>query len=252
MWPFKKPVNPARSVICIPGNWKDFEDFHGSLIVSSDASYIVVENILINGQGKRHYSFEFCERDPRMETSFRVAGRVTEISDETLVEIADHKYVIYISGDTGIKKIELITNSFNSSAFKIKPRTHELLKISQGVTIKRIPVLQTPKGPIIDRIETIREANFLIDFRDRILQSNNPENFTDLVAGIETEFQKYRNDILLQKQKGSRLITSIGNNALSFLIGTFIPGAGEIKSLASDAVSRNFNWTGFLAELENN
>jgi hypothetical protein len=105
MWPFKKPVKepdakPAKSVICIPGNWKDFEDFHGSLIVTSGASYMVVGNILINGKDKRHYSFEFCDRDPRMKDSFRVAGRVTEIGDETLEEIADHKYVIYISGET--------------------------------------------------------------------------------------------------------------------------------------------------------
>lgn len=101
MWPFKNPVKPTKSVICIPGNWKDFEYFHGSLIISSGASYMVVGNILINGKGKRHYSFEFCEHDPRMKDSFRVAGRVTEISDETLEEIANHKYVIYISGETG-------------------------------------------------------------------------------------------------------------------------------------------------------
>jgi hypothetical protein len=101
MWPFKEPVKPAKSVICIPGNWTDFEAFHGSLIVSSGASYMVVENILINGQGKRHYSFEFCERDSRMKDSFRVAGRTTGISDEILEEIADHQYVIYIAGETG-------------------------------------------------------------------------------------------------------------------------------------------------------
>lgn len=106
MWPYKKPAKepdfkPAKSIICIPGNWNDFEDFHGSLIVSSGASYMVVGNMLINGKSNRHYSFEFCEHDVRMKESFRVAGRVTEISDEILEEVADHKYVIYISGETG-------------------------------------------------------------------------------------------------------------------------------------------------------
>lgn len=153
-------------------------------------------------------------------------------------------------GSAGIKNIELITNSFNSVAFKSKPKTIEATRISQGITIKRIPVLQTPRGPIIERIESIRENNFLVDFRQKVLTSNNPDNYIDLVQEIEKEFHRYRNDLLLRKQKESRLATSIGNNSISFLIGSFIPGIGEVKSLISDAAARDFNWTGFIAELE--
>jgi hypothetical protein len=159
-------------------------------------------------------------------------------------------YDIAFLGSSGIKNIELVTNRFNSTAFKIKPTTIEKIQISQGVTVKRIPVLQTPRGPIINRIESIRENNFLVDFRSKILESNNPENFFELVDNIEREFQKYRNEILLERQKASRLGTSIANNAFSFAIGALVPGVGEFKSLKSDAAARNFSWTGFLAELE--
>lgn len=154
-------------------------------------------------------------------------------------------------GRAGISNIEFITNSFNSVAFKQQVETPNLLQISQGITIKRIPVLQTPAGPIIERIDSIRESNFLVDFREKILKSEKQENFTDIVVSIEQEFRKYRNDVLLDKQRGSRLINSIGNNALSFAIGAIIPGVGEVKSLMSDAAARKFNWTGFLAEIEN-
>jgi len=106
MWPFKKPVKqpahkPATSVLCIPGNWTDFEAFQEALIVSSGASCMVVGNMLINGKDKRHYSIDFCEHDAKMSESFRVAGRVTELPNETLDEIASHRFVLYISGETG-------------------------------------------------------------------------------------------------------------------------------------------------------
>jgi hypothetical protein len=153
-------------------------------------------------------------------------------------------------GKAGIRNIELITNRFNSATFKSNPGTIAQLQISQGLTIKRIPVLQTPSGPMIERIESIRESNFLVDFREKIIKSGNPNDLIDTVSTIENEFNKYRNDVLLQRQRGSRLISSIGNNALSFVTGSLIPGVGEVKSLISDTKARNFNWTGFLAELE--
>jgi len=159
-------------------------------------------------------------------------------------------YDLAFLSNAGIRDIELITNSFNSNAFKTKPRTLERIKASQGITVKRIPVLQTTKGPIINQIESIRENKFLIDFRNKILEDDNAENFIDIVIKVEQEFQKYRNNILIDKQKNCRLGASIANNAISFIIGNVVPGAGEIKTLISDANTRKFNWTGFIAELE--
>ena len=152
----------------------------------------------------------------------------------------------------GIRNIELVTNSFNSAAFKTSPKTIKDIQVAQGVTIKRVPFLQTPSGPVIKRIEAIRESNFLIDFRDKILNNDKPENLVDLVTNIEKEFQNYRNDVLLQLQNSSGIGTSIANNAISFVVGSYIPGVGEIKSLRSDAEARKFSWTGFLADIERN
>jgi len=153
----------------------------------------------------------------------------------------------------GVRNIELITNSFNNSVLKFRTSTLQNIEVSQKIIIKRIPVLQTPSGPIIEGIERIRENSFLIDFRNKILQNNNPEDFIELVTAVEQEFSKYRNEVLLEKQKGSRLITSLANNALSFFAGSVIPvpGIGEIKSLMSDSKTRKFNWTGFISEIEN-
>jgi hypothetical protein len=105
MWPFKKEKKSvtkiAKSIICITGNWVDFEDFHQSLILSSGAAYMVVGDLLINGRDQRHYTFEFCEHDVRMRDSFAVAGKVNNVSEAFLDEIDKHSYVIYISGETG-------------------------------------------------------------------------------------------------------------------------------------------------------
>ncbi len=46
-------------------------------------------------------NIEFCERDDRMEESFRHAGKVTGVTDGFLNEIGKHTYVIYIYGETG-------------------------------------------------------------------------------------------------------------------------------------------------------
>jgi hypothetical protein len=143
-------------------------------------------------------------------------------------------YDIAFLGNAGIRNIELITNRFNSAAFKIRPTAIEKIQLSQGITVKRIPVLQTPRGPIITRIESIRENNFLVDFRNKILENTNPENFVDLISNIEEEFQKYRNGVLLAKQYDSRLVTSIANNAFSFLIGSVTPGITRLHRFVTD------------------
>lgn len=150
----------------------------------------------------------------------------------------------------GVQNIELISNSFNSIAFRNKPNTIKNIQVAQNITIKRIPVLQSPNGPIIERIEAIRENNFLIDFRAKILETDNFEDLEELVSDIENEYNSYKNDVLLEKLNGSRLGTSIAKNAVSFAVGLFFPGAVEVKSLISDTKTRNFNWTGFIAEIE--
>jgi hypothetical protein len=106
MWPFKKSKKQpdqqvANTILCIPGNWEDRDDLLRSLVLSSSGEYMAAGNILLNSKDTRLYSFEFCEHDIRMKESFRSAGRVTGIGEDILEGIADHTYVVYISGETG-------------------------------------------------------------------------------------------------------------------------------------------------------
>jgi hypothetical protein len=120
MWPFKKKnelptPKVAKSILCIPGNWNDFEKFHESLIVSSGAGYMVIGGMLISGERQRHYTIEFCERDEKMKASFAVAGSVTRVTEEFLDEIDRHTYVIYIVGETGnMEEAEHIAHAGNA------------------------------------------------------------------------------------------------------------------------------------------
>lgn len=152
----------------------------------------------------------------------------------------------------GVRNIGLISNSFNSSSFKFNTNTLDDLQISQSLTIKKIPVLQTPVGPIIDKIELIRENNYLIDFRQKIIDNDDYDNLRETVETIENEFSNYRNTVLIEHLNKSKIANSIARNSTTFIAGKIIPGIGQMKSLISDSKNRRFNWTGFLASIENN
>jgi hypothetical protein len=57
--------------------------------------------ILMNAKEHTSFTLEFCDRDERMQESFKFAGRITNISDTTIDAIGDHTVVIYITGETG-------------------------------------------------------------------------------------------------------------------------------------------------------
>ena len=109
MWPFdnkkklkiSQPKKLAKSVICIPGTWSDWDSFKLSLISSSEMRYMAVGEILMDVNKKKHYTIEFCDHDPKMEKSFIVAGKVTRMSEHDLAAIETHTNVIYISAETG-------------------------------------------------------------------------------------------------------------------------------------------------------
>jgi hypothetical protein len=108
MWPFKKKnlqqdiiAKPFETVICIPGNWNDWEEFILAIVAATNGEYLAVGNILMNAKKERHLTIEFCERDEKMKLSFSYAGKVTRVTDNFLDKIGKHKHVIYISGSTG-------------------------------------------------------------------------------------------------------------------------------------------------------
>jgi hypothetical protein len=108
MWPFKNKTSQEdiisktfETVICIPGNWKSWDEFILLIVTATNGEYLAAGNILMNVKTKKNYSIEFCERDEKIEKSFRYAGMITRVTNNFITEIGDHKHVIYISGSTG-------------------------------------------------------------------------------------------------------------------------------------------------------
>jgi hypothetical protein len=94
-------VETYNSILCIPGNWKDWKDFILKIVTASDGEYIAAGNILMNAKANRHFTVTFCEYDYKMKAAFKSAGMVNQVSDNFLEEIDNHKYVIYLTGNAG-------------------------------------------------------------------------------------------------------------------------------------------------------
>lgn len=157
---------------------------------------------------------------------------------------------IAVVGQLNLLGLELISNSFNINAFKIKNKIFDNTKISEGITIKNIPVLQTPIGPVIKDIERIRENKFLIDFREK-LYTNNVEDISEGIEKIEKEFKSYRNDVLLNHQNKSNLFNSIAITIFEKAIDLItLGGILTVKKEIDNYQTRKKNWTGFIASLE--
>jgi hypothetical protein len=148
-------------------------------------------------------------------------------------------------------KIELVTNRFTIPRIFQYPAIHREAQLAEGITISRIPVLQRPDGPEMIGIERIRNNVFLRDFRKKITDDAvNSEDMQHEVVRIEEEFERYRNTVLIKKQKDARLMSSIAKNAGSFTAGRLVPGISQVISFIKDIKTRKQNWTGFIASLE--
>ena len=108
MWPFKRKLKPKaetskvfESILCIPGNWKSWEDFILIVVQATNGEYIAAANILLHPKSSRHFKIEFCTYDEKMKRAFEYAGRVNSVSDSFLTEIENHKHVIYLTGTGG-------------------------------------------------------------------------------------------------------------------------------------------------------
>jgi len=90
-----------KSILCIPGNWADRGELLTSILERSEGEYVMAGNILFNTIEKQHCVIEVFGHDPTMHKAFSVAGAVTRYSEEELSKIANHKLVVYLTGDTG-------------------------------------------------------------------------------------------------------------------------------------------------------
>jgi len=100
---FKKPVNQTKpkTILCIPGNWNDRTEIVTAITENNMPEFIFAGMILLNLKTKKGFELEICERDDRMKDSFKLAGMANRISEEFLNDVDKHKFVIYLSAETG-------------------------------------------------------------------------------------------------------------------------------------------------------
>ncbi|TPN83973.1 hypothetical protein [Aquimarina algicola] len=107
----KKP----KTILCIPGNWNDRQEIVTKIAESNINDFIFAGMLLLNLKTNKGFELEICERDDRMRESFRYAGMVNRVSEDFLDEIDKHKYVIYLSAETGdIQSAKAIADAGNA------------------------------------------------------------------------------------------------------------------------------------------
>jgi hypothetical protein len=114
MWPFKKKKKDieykqgVKTIICVPVCWEDPIE----LLAGSGGHLMIVGDFLMDVMGGRSYTVEVCSYDEMMRTSFKVAGKVTKVSDDFLSKIEKHKSVVYITAETGsIERCRLLAKT---------------------------------------------------------------------------------------------------------------------------------------------
>ncbi|HSI62517.1 MAG TPA: DUF4261 domain-containing protein [Candidatus Saccharimonadia bacterium] len=83
-------------IICIPGPWKDRNDFlHRVIAFEPKGRYLWAGAFLMDTKSQDHVPLEFCGVDERMPESFKVAGQ-GKLPAETLDRIREHRSVVYL------------------------------------------------------------------------------------------------------------------------------------------------------------
>ena len=90
-----------RTVLCIPGNWKNRSELVTAIAESNAGNYLFAGMVLMDLKTKAGFELEIYERDNRMKEAFGFAGRVNQVTDNFLSKIDEHSLVLYLSGETG-------------------------------------------------------------------------------------------------------------------------------------------------------
>jgi hypothetical protein len=96
---FNKTV--TKTVLCIPGNWNNRTDIVTTIAKNNINEFIFAGMMLLDLKTNTSFELEICERDDRLKESFKYAGKVNSVSEDFLNDIDKHKYVIYLSAETG-------------------------------------------------------------------------------------------------------------------------------------------------------
>ncbi|MBS2211987.1 hypothetical protein KEM09_11260, partial [Carboxylicivirga mesophila] len=110
-----KVETKAKTILCIPGIWKDRSDIVSSITKENLGDFLVAGTIIMNLKTEQGFELEIHERDEQMREAFKSAGIVNQISEDFLNLIEQHNYVIYLIGETGsLKGAKAISEAGNA------------------------------------------------------------------------------------------------------------------------------------------
>ena len=90
--PAQTSIARAKSVLCIPGPWKDHNAFAEA--VAETGRYLCAGGMLIDLQSQSAFNYTFESADKRMAQAFRAAG--PQITENLLKQIERHRSVLYL------------------------------------------------------------------------------------------------------------------------------------------------------------
>jgi hypothetical protein len=167
-------------------------------------------------------------------------------------------------------EFELITNKFTTTRLMYQPNELKESRLAQDFLINGssnipyIPVLQNELGPDLHYIERLREANSLIDFREKLLREVNKEDteridVEKIAYDMRQEFDKYESDDLYLKTSNLRKTYSVSSLILTTFSFLLPPPLGEVITTLNDtsniakALDENnkskLNWSSFITAI---
>ena len=116
----------VKTIICIPGPWKDRAEFVQSIAKNSDG-YLFAGQVLRCDETGDVFELDFCPRDERMLNAFHASGPHWSNTAE-MKRIDDHESVVYIIGKTGSMKavhsmMDAVNGLLKAGGFAVKIET---------------------------------------------------------------------------------------------------------------------------------
>lgn len=90
--PAQTSIARAKSVLCIPGSWKDHNAF--ATAMAEAGRYLAAGGVLMDLQSQSAFNYTFESADKRMAQAFRAAG--PQLSEPLLKQIERHRSVLYL------------------------------------------------------------------------------------------------------------------------------------------------------------
>lgn len=90
-----------KSILCIPGPWKDRNEILHSIIQNNEFEYIFAGIALMNTKTNEAVQLFIEPKNESIVESFKFCGLVNQVSEKFLNEIKNHENIIYLISETG-------------------------------------------------------------------------------------------------------------------------------------------------------